>query len=184
MVFIHGDMTWDQLQLMISKSTTVDLLKMHCKLEEFFSQQFKSSKYVFSTLQVQENTSLTPSLARKSQRKLPEGIARQTKSKLLYKSLDNVILFLGGMWEELKHHRHWQEVLSKVSHMAISSMPIPLPESGTVLGGTMDLHGNNISLACFHGINFKAKSWALFSLKEPLISFSTEAQETHSVRQE
>lgn len=75
MVFIHGDMTWDQLQLMISKSTTVDLLKMHCKLEEFFSQQFKSSKYVFSTLQVQENLSekLTPSLARKSKRKLPEG---------------------------------------------------------------------------------------------------------------
>ena len=44
----------------------------------------------------------------------------------------------------------------------------------------MDLHGNNISLACFHGINFKAKSWALFSLKEPFISFQTEAQETHS----
>jgi hypothetical protein len=84
------------------------------------------------------------------------------------------------MWEELRHHRHWQEVLEKVSHMAISSMATPLPDSGTVLGGTMDLHGNNISLACFHGVNFKAKSWALFSLKEPFISFSTEAQETHS----
>jgi len=74
MIFIHGDMSWDQLQLMISKSTTVDLLKMHCKLEEFFSQQFKSSKYVFSTLQVQENSSLTPSLSRKTKRKLPEGM--------------------------------------------------------------------------------------------------------------
>lgn len=41
----------------------------------------------------------------------------------------------------------------------------------------MELHGTNISLACFHGINFKAKSWALFSLKEPCISFATEAQE-------
>jgi len=71
MIFIHGDMSWDQLQLMISKSTTVDLLKMHCKLDEFFSQQFKSSKYVFSTLQVQENTNkLTPSLNRKSKRKI------------------------------------------------------------------------------------------------------------------
>lgn len=50
MIFMHGDMGWDQLQLMISKSTTVDLLKMHYKLDEFFSQQFKSSKRVFSAL--------------------------------------------------------------------------------------------------------------------------------------
>jgi hypothetical protein len=47
---MHGDLVWDQLQLMISKSTTVDLLKMYYKLEEFFTQQFKSSKRVFSSL--------------------------------------------------------------------------------------------------------------------------------------
>jgi len=80
----------------------------------------------------------------------------------------------------MRHHRHWQRVLEKVSLMSISSLLNPLPASGTVLGGTMDLHGSNISLACFHGMNFKAKSWALFSLKEPFISFQTEAQETHS----
>ncbi|PSN42909.1 Uncharacterized protein C0J52_12033, partial [Blattella germanica] len=51
MIFMHGDLGWDQLQLMISKSTTADLLKMFYKLEEFFSQQFKSSKRVFSSLQ-------------------------------------------------------------------------------------------------------------------------------------
>ncbi|XP_026672113.1 transmembrane protein KIAA1109-like [Ceratina calcarata] len=45
----------------------------------------------------------------------------------------------------------------------------------------MELHGCNISLACFHGINFKSKSWAIFSLKEPCISFTTEAQEIPSV---
>lgn len=50
MIFMHGDLGWDQLQVMISKSTTVDLLKMHYKLEEFFTQQFKSSKRVFSSL--------------------------------------------------------------------------------------------------------------------------------------
>jgi hypothetical protein len=51
MIFMHGDLGWDQLQLMISRSTTADLLKMFYKLEEFFSQQFKSSKRVFSSLQ-------------------------------------------------------------------------------------------------------------------------------------
>lgn len=45
----------------------------------------------------------------------------------------------------------------------------------------MELKGNNISLACFHGINFKTKSWALFSLKEPCITFNTEAQEIPSI---
>lgn len=44
----------------------------------------------------------------------------------------------------------------------------------------MELRGNNISLACFHGINFKSKSWALFSLKEPCINFNTESQEIPS----
>lgn len=51
MVFMHGDLSWDQLQIMISKSTAADLIKMYYKLEEFFSQQFKSSKRVFSSLQ-------------------------------------------------------------------------------------------------------------------------------------
>jgi len=62
----------------------------------------------------------------------------------------------------------------------LNSFQIPLPLNGTVLGGTMELHGTNISLACFHGINFKSKSWALFSLKQPCISFATEAQEVPS----
>lgn len=50
-VFMQGDLGWDQLQLMISKSTSSDIMKMYYKLEEFFSQQFKSSKRVFSSLQ-------------------------------------------------------------------------------------------------------------------------------------
>lgn len=168
MIFIHGDMGWDQLQLMISKSTTVDLLKMHCKLDEFFSQQFKSSKWVLSSMHHDQGAGsgagasatgnqLTPNMARKA------VSSRDEPAKVYFQH---------------QHHRHWQQVLDKVSLMSISSMMVPLPEAGTVLGGTMDLHGNNISLACFHGVNFKAKSWALFSLKEPLISFSTEAQET------
>jgi len=67
--------------------------------------------------------------------------------------------------------------LGAIAGLQLNTLPNPLPASGSVLGGTMELHGNNISLACFHGINFKSKSWALFSLREPCISFATEAQE-------
>ena len=41
----------------------------------------------------------------------------------------------------------------------------------------MSLHGNNLTLACYHGINFRSKSWALFTLAEPNICFATGAQE-------
>lgn len=82
---------------------------------------------------------------------------------------------------DARHHRHWQGVLAQVAGLQLGSLSFSLPSTGTVLGGTMELHGCNISLACFHGINFKSKSWAIFSLKEPCISFTTEAQEIPSV---
>ena len=52
----------------------------------------------------------------------------------------------------------------------------PIPKQGTIVGGSVALHGNTIVLACFHGINFRSKSWALFCMMEPNISFATEAQ--------
>ncbi|XP_025833255.1 uncharacterized protein KIAA1109-like, partial [Agrilus planipennis] len=159
-IFIHGDMNWDQLQIMISKSSTADLLKMFNKLEEFFSQQFNSSKRAFSGFsQAAKPPKVTPQKSR-------EGYPNQQQQQ--------------HMINDAKHHRHWQKVLAKVAGLKLSTMHIPLPPYGTVLGGTMELHGNNISLACFHGINFKSKSWALFSLKEPCITFNTEAQEIPS----
>ena len=78
---------------------------------------------------------------------------------------------------EARHHRHWQKALKLVSGVTLSTLPNPLPPHGTVLGGTVELTGKNISLACFYGINFRSKAWAIFSLKQPTISFATEAQE-------
>jgi len=172
MIFMHGDLGWDQLQLMISKSTTVDLLKMYSKLDEFFSQQFKSSKRVFSALGNSRNKSNSVSNGSSSSfRKRQHARRRQPTTTEG-----------GGAWvvQDARHHRHWQRVLAQVAGLHLSTVRQPLPSSGTVLGGTMELHGQNISLACFHGINFKSKSWALFSLKEPCISFATEAQEVNS----
>ncbi|KAK6639579.1 hypothetical protein RUM43_007852 [Polyplax serrata] len=165
MIFMHGDLSWDQLQIMISKSTTADILKMYYKLDEFFSQQFQSSKRVFSSLQPKSHTR-SSSLKKKTSRKKLNSTDSSSMSQ----------------WpiQDPNHHRHWQHVLSLIAGFKSSTFKIPLPQIGTILGGTMDLHGSNISLACFHGINFKAKSWALFSLKEPCISFATEAQEIAS----
>ena len=54
---------------------------------------------------------------------------------------------------------------------------VTLPDCGTSLGGSVSLHGNNLTLACYHGINFRSKSWALFTMAEPNICFATGAQD-------
>jgi hypothetical protein len=161
MIFIHGDLGWDQLQLMISKSTTADLIKMYLKLDEFFQQQFRSSRRIFSTLSA---TGGGHSIRRK-------GAAKNVATKIPGSAEP------AGPSIEAQHHRHWQGVLRRVAGLEIATLPTPLPMTGTILGGTMELHGGHISLACFHGVNFKSKSWALFSLKDPCVSFATEAQE-------
>ena len=66
---MHGDLGWDQLQIMISKSTTADLLKMFYKLDEFFSQQFKSSKRVFSSLQPRQQRMSNSSMKKRHHKK-------------------------------------------------------------------------------------------------------------------
>ncbi|RXM31147.1 hypothetical protein EOD39_1796 [Acipenser ruthenus] len=48
-VFVHGDLQWDLFQVIISRSTTPDLIKIGMKLQEFFTQQFDTSKRALST---------------------------------------------------------------------------------------------------------------------------------------
>ena len=125
--------------MMISKSTTADLLKMFYKLEEFFSQQFKSSKRVFTNLEPRLSSRSSSSISR-----------RQRKTTLTSENS-----FESREWGDAHHHRHWQKPLKKAMGLMLTTLSVPLPKTGIVLGGTIELHGTNISLACFHGINFK-----------------------------
>ena len=49
-VLVHVDVGWDKFHLMISRSTTPDIIKMVSKVEEFLSQQLHSSKRVFISM--------------------------------------------------------------------------------------------------------------------------------------
>lgn len=57
-------------------------------------------------------------------------------------------------------------------------LPSVLPKEGMILGGNLTLQGQNLSLACFHGINFRSKAWAIFTMNDVYICFDTEAQKT------
>uniref|UniRef100_A0A8C5B2A4 KIAA1109 n=1 Tax=Gadus morhua TaxID=8049 RepID=A0A8C5B2A4_GADMO len=150
-IFIHGDLQWDIFQVIISRSTTPDLIKIGMKLQEFFTQQFDTSKRALSTW--------------------GPGSYLPPKAPLI-----NIEKGATELYLDAAHHRHWPGVLKVIAGCHISLFQMPLPEDAVQLGGSMSLHGNHMTLACFHGPNFRSKSWALFHLEEPNIAFWTEAQ--------
>ncbi|XP_035387614.1 transmembrane protein KIAA1109 homolog isoform X2 [Electrophorus electricus] len=150
-IFVHGDLQWDIFQVIISRSTTPDLIKIGMKLQEFFTQQFDTSKRALSTWG--PGPYLPP--------KTPVASVEKGAAEL---------------YMDAAHHRHWPAVLKMVAGCHISLFQMPLPEDAVQLGGSMSLHGNHMTLACFHGPNFRSKSWVLFHLEEPNIAFWTEAQ--------
>lgn len=150
-IFVHGDLQWDIFQVIISRSTTPDLIKIGMKLQEFFTQQFDTSKRALSTW------GPGPYLPPKT-------------------PVANVDKGAAELYMDAAHHRHWPAVLKMVAGCHISLFQMPLPEDAVQLGGSMSLHGNHMTLACFHGPNFRSKSWVLFHLEEPNIAFWTEAQ--------
>lgn len=50
LLFAHGDLRWDKFHILISRSTTPDLMKIVSKLDEFIMQQFTSSKRAFGAM--------------------------------------------------------------------------------------------------------------------------------------
>ncbi|XP_028294367.1 bridge-like lipid transfer protein family member 1 isoform X3 [Gouania willdenowi] len=150
-IFIHGDLQWDIFQVIISRSTTPDLIKIGMKLQEFFTQQFDTSKRALSTW--------------------GPGLYLPPKTPVINTEKGGAELYM-----DAAHHRHWPDVLKVIAGCHISLFQMPLPEDAVQLGGSMSLHGNHMTLACFHGPNFRSKSWALFHLEEPNIAFWTEAQ--------
>ncbi|XP_036364401.1 transmembrane protein KIAA1109 homolog isoform X4 [Octopus sinensis] len=154
-LFVHGTLDWDKFHIMISRSTTPDLLKMAAKLEEFFTTYLTNSKRVLSAFG-------------------PIGGSMKSKSSTKRKNSEDLGVSYSSVW----HHRHWQKVLVVAAGCSFSMLPSPLPKEGTILGGTVTLKGNNLSLACFHGFNFRSKSWAIFTINEPDIIFATEAQKS------
>ncbi|KAI1299178.1 putative transmembrane protein [Halotydeus destructor] len=126
LIFIHSQLRWDQLQVLMSKSTTPDILKMIYKLEEFFTQQFHSSKRVLSSLQPSKSFNRSSSFKSKSRKQAGHGLPHPDSMP---------------MCADVRHHRHWQRALRLVSGLPLSTLSQPLPSYGTIIGGTVELSG-------------------------------------------
>jgi hypothetical protein len=124
------NLEWSQLHLMITRSTTPDIMKMSTKLTEFFNTQLSNSKKLLESIQYDFQHG----------NQLHANEKKQTSHTSKYDT--NIIKRCIGMH-----------------------------------GGELMLQGHNLTLIVFHGLNFKSRQWALFSLNEPQINFVTDQGE-------
>ncbi len=124
------NLEWSQLHLMITRSTTPDILKMSMKLIEFFNAQVANSKHLLASVQYD----------------FRDG----TKRNKIEKTSSN------------QQSKYDTNTIKR--HIGMN-------------GGEIMLQGHNLTLVVFHGLNFKSRQWALFSLNEPQINFVTDRGE-------
>ncbi|XP_022098164.1 uncharacterized protein KIAA1109-like isoform X2 [Acanthaster planci] len=163
-VYLDGQLEWDTFQLMLSRSSTPDLIKMTGRLEEFFSQQFQSSKRMLASWQLGGSSGVSSQPSSEGTRTGSESSSTRSLERLT-------------MQAERNYHRHWQPAFALLRSCRSNSKLLP-PQwhaGNLTLGGHVLLSGQRTLLACFHGINFRASSWALFTLQEPQLHFETEA---------
>ncbi|CAF2399010.1 unnamed protein product [Rotaria sp. Silwood2] len=135
------NLSWSQLHLMITRSTTPDIIKMTMKLIEFVNAQIASSKKLLASIQYD---------FRDDTKKKKSEINIQTKKSSNLQSKYNI------------------DIIKK--HIGMN-------------GGEIMLQGHNLTLVIFHGLNFKSRQWALFSLNEPQIVFVTDHGEEGDINQ-
>ncbi|KAH9506664.1 hypothetical protein DERF_011385 [Dermatophagoides farinae] len=147
-IHVQGSLKWDQMQILMSKSTSPDFIKIISKLEEFFTQQLHSGKRVFDSLHptlksttATDKTTITQSPDIKSKSEPTVLVPVTTENTLPEISLKSF-------------HRYWRKAFQLLSNRK------------ALLGGSIEVQAHNISLVCFH----------VFCLKEPSITFETEAR--------
>jgi len=151
---------WDEFQIILSRSTTPDFIKIITKLEEFLSQQHRSSVRALSSLRTPSSDKKKYySRARESTMSKQEGLDATDGSSNDAKGLK---------------YQHWIELINGLHLIHLRNIDTSnITEKNISLSGRLDLHGSYVSLACFHGPNFRSQNWALFTFREPDVSFST-----------
>lgn len=205
-IYIYGSLKWDQMQMLMSKSTSPDFIKIVSRLEEFFTQQFHSGKRFFDSLHptskgsssgapnlIDTKSSGSKNSVRVKSKRAQSVSSSSTTSNHAVHTSDEISPSINRpetiteVEFELNHHRHWQRALEFVTGIYQPQLMVSelIPQlihrpPGIILGGTVEVRAQNISLACFYGVDFKSKSWGVFSLRQPSFVYMTEAQRVKS----
>ncbi|VEL07518.1 unnamed protein product [Protopolystoma xenopodis] len=185
-VMVNGELNWDQLQLAIVRTTTPDLLRSIQKVREYFEEQVREGRLsligqAFSSASFVRGSSTTFAAASNNAGPITrEGDSHTANATYTEDSLIDRLL-----------QRHWQSPMSQAifayfrelawfagdwqPHLNFSDSAL-LATNTPVMGGSLQLAGNLLGIACFAGSFRSAPDWAVFSIQHPMACFETEAQ--------
>eukprot|EP00111_Clytia_hemisphaerica_P008655 TCONS_00025304-protein len=157
-IYINCDTRWDDLQIIISRSTATDLAKMVVKLQDFLDQQHRSGIRALHTLSQSNTPGGGGYYSSINMQKVPEENEMESENEPILK------------------YQHWIELMNGLYGLQLNNLPARIPDRNVVLGGRLSLCGNFASLACFHGANFRTQNWGLFTVCEPSLQFTSETR--------
>ncbi|KAL3318221.1 hypothetical protein Ciccas_003112 [Cichlidogyrus casuarinus] len=172
-VRVEGEFDWSQLQLAIAHNTTSDLMEALKCIRTYMEQQVNEGRQTLFGLKEFEQLNTKSGMFASSpindkQRQEHQAYVEQMLERHWQWPMREVIqiyrrhlqcLFLGLDEQDL------------CEDMKQDSSTLP-----PVLGGSLQLNGNALAVACFNGSFRSASNWAVFNMQHPTVCFETEAQ--------
>ncbi|TPP67931.1 hypothetical protein FGIG_04519 [Fasciola gigantica] len=191
-VRVVGEVNWDQAQTAIVRTTTPDLMRAVLKVREYFEEQVREGRMSLigqtGSFGLFSSTSRDPHMTTSHWPGWYQSASYQDdpsngKAELTETEIQIVDKLL---------QRHWQGLYGAVKAYAREHLGMimgvttdePEPETSTstadekcpVLGGSFQLSGRSLGIACFAGSFRSAPDWAVFNIQYPTACFETEAQ--------
>ncbi|CEF63634.1 Fragile site-associated protein, C-terminal domain-containing protein [Strongyloides ratti] len=159
--FVNIAGAWKDLQMIITKNTIGDFIKITSKLHSFFNEQLSSSRFVWG-----------------SEYDLGKLYDDQSNDNISFSDSDNCSSSDDSSEASFAYStkRYWHKIMDILTLLQLQkpnllSFPIK-SDDGTIIGGTIELDAQKASVACMHG-DMNATEWALFHLSEVGAFFKT-----------
>uniref|UniRef100_A0A0N4ZSK5 FSA_C domain-containing protein n=1 Tax=Parastrongyloides trichosuri TaxID=131310 RepID=A0A0N4ZSK5_PARTI len=159
--FVNLSGAWSDLQMIITKNTISDFIKITSKLHNFFNEQLSSSRFVWGS---EYDLGKLPGISSSDNISLSDSDNGSTSGDSLESSFDYAC------------KRYWHRIMDILTLLQLQkpdllSFPIN-SNDGTIIGGTIELDAQKASVVCMHG-DMNASEWALFHLSEVGAFFKT-----------
>uniref|UniRef100_A0A7E4VU99 FSA_C domain-containing protein n=1 Tax=Panagrellus redivivus TaxID=6233 RepID=A0A7E4VU99_PANRE len=184
---IHVAGSWTDLQMIITKMTIDDMIKISKKLHTFFDEQLKNSRLMwFTELEQQRRDALRRravsidlgSASRSERAKSSDELSLESTIGSEGGSLNSSFQNKSVASTEPYLDRHWHRVLDNITQIQLTKDFFPLPSTAdgiTLTGGSIELEAKSISVACMNG-EMTAPSWALFHLRQVSVFVKSDAK--------
>uniref|UniRef100_A0AC35TQR5 FSA_C domain-containing protein n=1 Tax=Rhabditophanes sp. KR3021 TaxID=114890 RepID=A0AC35TQR5_9BILA len=143
---------WQDLQMIITKNTISDFMKMTTKLHFFFNEQLNNSRLVWGS---------EYDLTKKSEDNDSDDVSFSDSCSLSKHSSETSF--------DYANNRYWHKIMDFLTLLQLERPELCLFPSnstdGTIIRGCIELDARKVSVACMHG-DINANEWALFHLSE------------------